>query len=227
MVVDANRLYQSLQQCKSREDYTDNYKAMERRLKTLSCGLAEVTLSSNVQIIQFIHQSVKDFFIEKGLLALDDSLKSAAAETKTAKDRLRDLLRQHGIEPDGGTAEPPETTVAVSMPCLSTPSGNRTRARGRGPSPGPGTLAPPSLGSRQRRPGTAVAQARPQRQRSGLHPCRAGLPCLRTPARQQARSAPQREDLAIVWLHQDSPSGPIQPAPALRELPAPHRMRHR
>jgi hypothetical protein len=42
---------------------------MKRRVQTLSCSLAEVT--SDTQVAQFIHQSVKDFFVEKGLSALD------------------------------------------------------------------------------------------------------------------------------------------------------------
>jgi hypothetical protein len=75
--------------------------------------------------------------------------------------------------------------------------------------------------------GTAVAQARPQRQRSGLTPCRAGLPCLRTPARQQARSAPATRGSRDRLAPPRQPVRAGEPAPALRELPAPHRMRHR
>jgi hypothetical protein len=108
----------------------------------------------------------------------------------------------------------------------TTPSGNRTRARGRGPSPGPGTLAPPSLGSRQRRP--ARQWRRPARSASvPASPCRAGLPCLRTPARQQARSAPAKRGSRDRLAPPRQPIRADQPAPALRELPAPHRMRHR
>lgn len=46
---------------------------MKRRVQTLSRGLAEVTLDTKV--VQFIHQSVKDFFIQKGLSALDKTAK--------------------------------------------------------------------------------------------------------------------------------------------------------
>jgi hypothetical protein len=57
--------------------------------------------------------------------------------------------------------------------------------------------------------GTAVAQARPQRQRSGLTPAALACPaCGHQPA-SRPEALRQREDLAIVWLHQDSPSGPI------------------
>jgi hypothetical protein len=85
----------------------------------------------------------------------------------------------------------------------TTPSGNRTRARGRGPSPGPGTVAPPSLRSRQRRPA-----------RQWRGPARsASAPATRG---SRDRLAPPRQLIRAV-----------QPAPALRELPAPRRMRHR
>ena len=56
---------------------------------------------------------------------------------------------------------------------------------------------------------TAVAQARPQRRRSGLTPSALACPaCGHQPA-SRPEALRQREDLAIVWLHQDSPSGPI------------------
>ena len=57
--------------------------------------------------------------------------------------------------------------------------------------------------------GTAVARARAQRQRSGLTPAALACPaCGHQPA-SRPEALRQREDLAIVWLHQDSPSGPI------------------
>jgi DNA invertase Pin-like site-specific DNA recombinase len=55
----------------------------------------------------------------------------------------------------------------------------------------------------------AVAQARPQRQRSGRTPAALACPaCGHQPA-SRPEALRQREDLAIVWLHQDSPAGPI------------------
>ena len=48
---------------------------------------------------------------------------------------------------------------------------------------------------------TAVAQARPQRQRSGLTPAALACPaCGHQPA-SRPEALRQREDLAIVWLH--------------------------
>jgi hypothetical protein len=57
--------------------------------------------------------------------------------------------------------------------------------------------------------GTAVARGRPQRQRSGLTPAALACPaCGHQPA-SRPEALRQREDLAIVWLRQDSPSGPF------------------
>ncbi|KAK3935206.1 hypothetical protein QBC46DRAFT_462203 [Diplogelasinospora grovesii] len=56
------------------EDYVLDCDRMKRRVQTLSCGLAEIIPSFNTQ-------SVKDFFVEKGLSALNRSLKSAETET--------------------------------------------------------------------------------------------------------------------------------------------------
>lgn len=58
--------------------------AMERRVQTLSCGLAEV--SSDAEVVQFIHQSVKDFFHQKGLSAL--ALNSSSAEIKNSHNHV-------------------------------------------------------------------------------------------------------------------------------------------
>ncbi|RYC80572.1 hypothetical protein BFJ63_vAg16546 [Fusarium oxysporum f. sp. narcissi] len=69
MIIDADCPYKSLQECKNAKDYISDSGRMKRRVQTLSRGLIEVT--SDAKVIQFIHQSVKDFFTEKGLLALD------------------------------------------------------------------------------------------------------------------------------------------------------------
>ncbi|KAH7134389.1 ankyrin repeat-containing domain protein [Dactylonectria macrodidyma] len=69
MLVDADCLHRSLHECQTAGDYSSGHDRMTRRVQTLSCGLAEVTSP-------FIHQSVKDFFVEKGLSALDKSAKT-------------------------------------------------------------------------------------------------------------------------------------------------------
>ncbi|OTA02427.1 hypothetical protein A9Z42_0027950 [Trichoderma parareesei] len=73
LAVDADCPHKSLTECGSTEDYgTDE--DMERRVIALSCGLAESIIStSQTNIVQFIHQSVKDFFVDRGLLVMDSS----------------------------------------------------------------------------------------------------------------------------------------------------------
>ena len=61
---------------------------MKSQIQTLSCGLAEVSTSGNTQVVQFIHQSVIDFFVEEGLLLLDSSLASINAAIGVAHKRL-------------------------------------------------------------------------------------------------------------------------------------------
>ncbi|KAH0491908.1 hypothetical protein TgHK011_003310 [Trichoderma gracile] len=73
LAIDADCPHESLKECGSTEDYGSD-EDMERRVIALSCGLAEsVTSTSQPSIVQFIHQSVKDFFVNKGLLVLDSN----------------------------------------------------------------------------------------------------------------------------------------------------------
>ncbi|RYP57435.1 hypothetical protein DL770_010675 [Monosporascus sp. CRB-9-2] len=84
MVVDANCPHKSLQQCISAEDYACDCDEMKGKVIALTCGLAEAVSSSEGQVVQFIHQSVKDFFVDKGLLSLDENLKRTETETTKA-----------------------------------------------------------------------------------------------------------------------------------------------
>ncbi|KAL8369289.1 hypothetical protein RB599_010557 [Gaeumannomyces hyphopodioides] len=72
MAVDPNGTHKSLDECQRSDDFITNDK-IDRRIKTLSRGLAEIVPSSDAQVVQFIHQSVKDFFVETGLSFLDSS----------------------------------------------------------------------------------------------------------------------------------------------------------
>jgi ankyrin repeat protein len=78
LIVDSDCAYTSLQRCESAEDYICDVDMMERRLKTLSHGLAEVVPSSNKRVVQFIHQSVRDFFFKTGISVLLDGLMPAS-----------------------------------------------------------------------------------------------------------------------------------------------------
>ncbi|KAF2184913.1 hypothetical protein K469DRAFT_633216, partial [Zopfia rhizophila CBS 207.26] len=88
MAVDADCPHKTLQQCQKAEDYIDDNEKMERRVKTLSCGLAEIVPSFNAQVVQVIHQSVKDFFVERGPLALDAAPNSENSAAGGAHYRL-------------------------------------------------------------------------------------------------------------------------------------------
>ena len=88
MVIETDTCpYRSLKACQDAEEYVPDNDSMERQVQTLSRGLAEVTRTmpyvrkfrrgipkvkrvSPGPVVQFIHQSVKDFFMEEGLLVL-------------------------------------------------------------------------------------------------------------------------------------------------------------
>lgn len=68
MAIDAGCL--SLQACQNAVDYIPNDTRMGQRILSLSQGLVEISAGSDTHIVQFIHQSVNDFFLDKGFLAL-------------------------------------------------------------------------------------------------------------------------------------------------------------
>ncbi|PON27255.1 hypothetical protein TGAM01_v203636 [Trichoderma gamsii] len=74
MVIDVR--CPSLQECQKAYDYIPDSKRMDQQVIKLSRGLATVVPGFNMQVVQFIHQSVKDFFMDKGLVTLDNSLTS-------------------------------------------------------------------------------------------------------------------------------------------------------
>ncbi|PON24619.1 hypothetical protein TGAM01_v206549 [Trichoderma gamsii] len=74
MAIDAGCI--SLQACQNAMDYVPDDKHMRQRIMSLSQGLAEITSGTGTHIVQFIHQSVKDFFLDKGFLALHGNFTS-------------------------------------------------------------------------------------------------------------------------------------------------------
>lgn len=70
----------SLQHYENAEAFATDCEMMEKKLKALSCGLAEALPSSRV--VQFIHQSVKDFFIREGLAIMHKIQNRASAEAE-------------------------------------------------------------------------------------------------------------------------------------------------
>ena len=76
MAVNADTQCKSLIECRKAPGYAETSEDMERRLKDLCRGLAEVKQHKNERVVQFIHQSVNDFLIPDGLRILDNSLES-------------------------------------------------------------------------------------------------------------------------------------------------------
>ncbi|KAJ0108232.1 hypothetical protein J7T55_000197 [Diaporthe amygdali] len=81
MVIEPDLSYSpnSLRHYEKTKHFATDCDMMEKKLTMLSCGLAEAVTSTGA--VQFIHQSVKDFFIEEGLADLKKSLKPATPET--------------------------------------------------------------------------------------------------------------------------------------------------
>ncbi|EFR00861.1 hypothetical protein MGYG_03865 [Nannizzia gypsea CBS 118893] len=73
-----------LKESKDAPGFPPDNEGMKRRFTRLSCGLVEVVPPSNKPVVllfnkpvvQFIHQSVKDFFVERGLFMLDSGARS-------------------------------------------------------------------------------------------------------------------------------------------------------
>ncbi|POR38318.1 Uncharacterized protein TPAR_01489 [Tolypocladium paradoxum] len=87
MAVDTDCSYKTLDECQSSDNFIANDN-IGRRITALSCGLAETVPSDDDRIVQFIHQSVKDFFVEGGLMALDNPTTSANLVVPAAHCRL-------------------------------------------------------------------------------------------------------------------------------------------
>ena len=73
MAVSASVSYTSIAQCVCGPDFAED-EQIERRVCDLSRGLAEFEEQSNKQrVVQFVHQSVNDFLLERGLRLMDSS----------------------------------------------------------------------------------------------------------------------------------------------------------
>ena len=73
LVASADTTYKSLRECRNSELYVDTDEDMERIVCDLSKGLAEVSARRSSRIVQFVHQSVRDFLLERGFQILDGS----------------------------------------------------------------------------------------------------------------------------------------------------------
>ena len=71
MVVDLTNDFTSLEECHGSMDFADTDEQMKRMVHSLSGGLAETVEYEDRQTVRFIHQSVNDYLIERGLQNLD------------------------------------------------------------------------------------------------------------------------------------------------------------
>ncbi|KAK0718112.1 hypothetical protein B0T26DRAFT_599132, partial [Lasiosphaeria miniovina] len=78
MIVDVDSPHRSLRESRRAEDYDSD---MEKRVKTLSRGLAEVKVFPEGTVVQFIHQSVQNFIIGNYLSMLTTGNDEAAMVT--------------------------------------------------------------------------------------------------------------------------------------------------
>lgn len=69
MAMEPDSAYTTTQDVKNKIDFIPHDR-VAKKIKMLGCGMVEVA-TSGVQVVQFIHQSVKDFFFERGLATLE------------------------------------------------------------------------------------------------------------------------------------------------------------
>ncbi|KAL8310334.1 hypothetical protein RB597_010258 [Gaeumannomyces tritici] len=103
IIIEPDDQRRSLREYQEDEDYIDDADKMKLQLRKLSCGLAEVSQpdSSKPGVVQFIHQSVRDF-VEKGLSALDSSATSTDTAIGMAHHRLSKIcIRYLALEEIG------------------------------------------------------------------------------------------------------------------------------
>ena len=79
MIVDTGTRYKTLSECQNSPKYATTNKQMERRVGSLSGGLVEVVDYRDQRIAQFIHRSVKDYLIARGMRTLDISSEGSVA----------------------------------------------------------------------------------------------------------------------------------------------------
>ena len=73
MVVDITNDFNSLEECQGSVGFAETDEQMKKTVSSLSGGLAETVESEDRQTVRFIHQSVNDYLIKRGLQELDPS----------------------------------------------------------------------------------------------------------------------------------------------------------
>ncbi|KAJ3539969.1 hypothetical protein NM208_g5267 [Fusarium decemcellulare] len=134
MIVEHDCSHRSLHDCQAKKDFSGEREVLTRRLRALSCGLVELVQSSrqhdlpwkvdpgHAETVQFIHQSVQDFFIDKGLVLLTQYLNNSeimAVDTRFVAEmahyRLsRICVRYMAMEKISGVFVEEDMTMGVS-----------------------------------------------------------------------------------------------------------------
>lgn len=96
MAVNPDSTHRSLDGCHHSDDFITD-ENIDRRIKTLSCGLTEIVPSANGHVVQFIHQSVHDFFIERGLWLLDQTREPDLVDPSAHYRLSRSCIRYIGM----------------------------------------------------------------------------------------------------------------------------------
>lgn len=117
MTPEASRPCRPARECQGGTGCESDNGRVKRRVQTLSCGLAEVTASSDTQVVQFIHQSVKDFLVEKGLSALQSGLTSTGLAIEMAHRRLSSTATTAIVLGTSRTGSPPTPGVLGGASC--------------------------------------------------------------------------------------------------------------
>jgi ankyrin repeat protein len=117
VAIDPESTCMSLQEYQTTESFIQADK-VDTRIKALSCGLAEVIASEN-KTVQFIHQSVQDFFVDKGLMILAKTSKPSIDIAGDANAHLaRSCIRYLAMEEVSQAAATRWQTWKTELPLL-------------------------------------------------------------------------------------------------------------
>ncbi|RSL38004.1 hypothetical protein CEP53_015273, partial [Fusarium sp. AF-6] len=116
MLIDADCPHRSLSKCQAAGDYASDDGQMKRRVQTPSRGLVEAT--SDAKVIQFIHQSVQDFFIEKGRSTLDGTASADFAVGIAHHQLSMTCIRYLAMEEIGRAASHEPDSLRSEFPLL-------------------------------------------------------------------------------------------------------------
>ncbi|KAF4463204.1 ankyrin repeat-containing [Fusarium albosuccineum] len=145
MIVEHDCSHHSLHDCQAGKDLSSEREVLMRRLRALSCGLIELVQPRqpsqqndlfyrketmkfiyHVETVQFIHQSVQDFFVDKGLILLtqySNNPKTIAVDTRFVAEmahyRLsRTCVRYMAMEEISKAFLDKDMMVEVSYPAI-------------------------------------------------------------------------------------------------------------